>query len=223
MTLEDSDVYISLSELKNEIRKAFQSLSKPDIPTNVTPPIPNADTFKIVRSDALICEGNTQAISIDIEDGDELVITFCSLLEFKLEGDFDASGLLDSIEDKGLMVDVTGDFALEGSLMFGAQITVGNGISIEFDPITAELGVDGGVSRKELLHSIHAAYVTSLYCLLREYSQVRAEVGFGMIKAVGKGGVVLDGLASLGKVSSQTQTSRASTLPRKVELCPDFC
>ena len=89
--------------------------------------------------------------SIDIDDSNEgLKLTFCALLEFELDGKFNADGLLNEFEES-LDLSVEGDFNLFGALAFGCEINVtSNGlalpnVTIDFDPITAQLYVDGGL------------------------------------------------------------------------------
>ena len=159
--------YISLSELKNKIVEAFKSLTKPEEALNKVPPMPDASVFTVARPDGAICEGNDRAISIEIDDSEGLKLTFCSLLEFELDGSFDAKDLLNEFEDS-LSLSVGGDFTLKGAFTFGAEIHVKslNDVDISFDPITAQLYVDGGLE---------------------------ATVQFGMIEAFGSANAILTG------------------------------
>lgn len=162
-----NDKYILLSELKNEIITAFKSLTKPDGDAlNKVPSIPDAAVFNVGRPSSPICEGNDKAISIDIDDSNELKLTFCSLLQFDLSGSFDAGGLLNEFEES-LGLSVTGDYDLFGAFTFGCEIIVTPiNVAINFDPITAQLYVDGGLE---------------------------AIVSFGMIEAVGTASAKLNG------------------------------
>lgn len=151
-----SDI-ISLSELKNKIRQAFQQLVKPLKSLDQLPPIPDSKVFNITRgsSEDYICTENDKAISIDINfssdsSATKLNITFCSLLEFDLEGAFNADGLLDTFEDS-LDLEVEGSYFLDSSFAFGAMLQIerkNNVISAEiaFDPIAIELSVNGNLS-----------------------------------------------------------------------------
>ena len=108
--------------------------------------------FDVGRPATAICAGNNQAISIDIDDSNGgLKLTFCALLQFELDGKFNADGLLNEFEES-LDLSVAGDFNLFGALAFGCEINVvSNGlaappdVTINFDPITAQLYVDGGL------------------------------------------------------------------------------
>ena len=86
-------VYISLSELKTEIVEAFRSLTKPDFDalSDGVAAIPDATKFDVVRKPDLICAGNSQAISIEVDDSvaNAVTLKFCSLLEFELDGSFE--------------------------------------------------------------------------------------------------------------------------------------
>ena len=96
-----------------------------------------------------------------------MTITLCALLEFDLSGSFDADGLLNEFEDY-LSLSVSGDYNLMGAFTFGCQLVVKalNDVSIEFDPMTAQLYVDGGLE---------------------------AVVSFGMIEAIGSASASLSG------------------------------
>ena len=179
-----SEDYILLSELKNEIIAVFKSLTKPnDDELNKVPAIPDKSVFNVERPDGAICEGNNQAISIDIDDSDGLKLTFCSLLEFDLSGSFDAEGLLNQYEDS-LALSVTGDYNLIGAFTFGCEIVVTRqeesiDVNINFDPITVQLHVDGVLN---------------------------TTVSFGMIEAVGSADAKLSGDFSLAYSPSNNKT-----------------
>ena len=88
-----NDDYISLSELKTEIVEAFRSLTKPDFDalSDGVAAIPDATKFDVVRKPDLVCAGNSQAISIEVDDSvaNAVTLKFCSLLEFELDGSFE--------------------------------------------------------------------------------------------------------------------------------------
>lgn len=171
----DTD-YILLTQLINKMRSAFQDLVKPGTELNTVPSVPDINTFDVIRPSGAICEGSDRAIAIDISrDGlSSLNLTICALLEFELEGSYDASGLLSAVEDS-LDVEIVGSFQLKGSLMFGAKLMVAkNGgvisVGIDFDPISTELSVMGDLD---------------------------AKVSLGMIETEGRGQVTLSGRAAL--------------------------
>ena len=165
--------FILLSELKNEFIEALKSLTKPDkADLGEVPPLPDADVFNVTMPMDAFCAGNDRALSVDIVDDDDgLTITLCALLEFDLSGSFDADGLLNEFEDY-LSLSVSGDYNLMGAFTFGCQLVVSGSIaedfnvSIEFDPMTAQLYVDGGLE---------------------------AVVSFGMIEAIGSASASLSG------------------------------
>lgn len=174
---------ITLSELLNEIRTAFQAATQPKLEAlNATPPVPDSVIFALNRSEDLICAGNDRAISIDIDftNTSKLDITLCSFLSYKLEGRFDADGLLDEYSDANdvlglgsLDLNVNGDYEVFAALSFGARLTVSrndNGLSatVSFDPITAEIYVDGSL---------------------------QSDISFGLIQAGGDADVLLEGRA----------------------------
>ena len=136
---------ISLSELKKSIRNALQQRLKPNSNSDEIPSMPDASSFEVTRNETDICAGNDKAISVDIGDGDGqsgLELTLCSLLEFKLPGNFDARDLLDSIEES-VDLDATGKFELKGVLSFGARLSVRNGkAELDLDPIKVQILVE---------------------------------------------------------------------------------
>ena len=182
--------------------------------------MPNTALFDVSRPADAICAGNDKAISIDIDiDASEgLTITFCSLLEYELDGSFRADGLLNEYEEEGLGLSLQGDFKLYGALKFGSQINVIPPVSlmalpqitIDFDPISAQLNVAGGIdavasfSLLEAVGDVNAqlngefalAYCTncgddydgsSTYTRLSETSNfyLRNEVGYSILGNVG--------------------------------------
>jgi hypothetical protein len=177
-----NDEYILLTQLISKTRAAFQGLVKPGTELNNVPSVPDVNLFNVVRPSGSICEGSFRAIAIDItrEGLSSLNLTLCALLEFELEGSYDATGLLSAVEDN-LDIDISGSFQLKGSLMLGAKLSVvkniGGGISvgIEFDPISTELSVVGDLD---------------------------ATVSLGMVEAAGNGQVLFFGQATLDYCSS---------------------
>lgn len=168
--------YILLTELISQIRTAFLGLVKPDTNFKIVPAVPDVKTFNVTRPTGAICEGSDRAISIDIvRDGlSSLNLTICALLEFELNGKYDATGLLSAVEEN-FDVDLSGSFKLMGSLMFGAKMAVEKSggvisIGINFDPISTELFV---------------------------LSDLGARVSFGMVEARGQGQVNFVGQAAL--------------------------
>ena len=155
--------------MKNEFIEALKSLTKPDkADLGEVPPLPDAEVFNVIMPTDAYCAGNDRALSVDIDDGnDGLTITLCALLEFDLSGSFDADGLLNEFEDY-LGLSVSGDYNLMGAFTFGCQLVVSDSfdVSIAFDPMTAQLYVDGGLE---------------------------AVVSFGMIEAVGSASAALTG------------------------------
>ena len=175
--------------------------------------MPNTALFDVGRPADAICAGNDKAISIDIDiDASEgLTITFCSLLEYELDGSFQADGLLNEYEEEGLGLSLQGDFKLYGALKFGSQINVTpNQVTIDFDPISAQLNVAGGIdavvsfSLLEAVGNVNAqlngefalAYCTdcgdsydgsSTYTRLNDTSKfyLRNEVGYSILGNVG--------------------------------------
>ena len=137
------------------------------------PPIPNSTTFTTVtRPGGKICKGNDKAVSVDVtDDSDTLTLTFCSLLQYDLSKAFSADDLLADFDEGFLDLSLEGGFDLSGALTFGAQISVKKNIvdldpTINFDPITIQLAVDGGL---------------------------KTVASFGMIEASGDAGATLTG------------------------------
>lgn len=163
---------------------ALQEILTPNAPDiEAVPPVPDAAVFNVSRPSGSLCEGVDRALSIDISEVDGAVgpsvsLLFCALLEFEVNGGFDADGLLDTLPD-ALDVKLDGEFMLAGSLMFGARlnVTLSGSSTIELDPISAELAVAGGLD---------------------------ATVSFGMIEAGGSGDVALSGLAKLAYCPQST-------------------
>ena len=174
--LEESEPVISLSELKNEVRAALLATFTPNSLPDQPPSIPDAAVFNVVREIGSICAANDRAISVGIEEGPGLVLSLCALLEFELDGEFDAAGLLDAVEDLNLQLDVSGEFKLRGALTLGARLSVSPGdnnainVGLDFDPITVEVLLDGGMD---------------------------ASASFGMIEAFGSADATLGGLFQL--------------------------
>jgi hypothetical protein len=56
---------------------------KPDVSSIELPPIPDPNIFVVTRPGDQLCAGNDKSISIDvdIDANDDLVLTFCSLLQ----------------------------------------------------------------------------------------------------------------------------------------------
>jgi len=155
-TLSRNSQFISLSELRTEIVRAFrlstaQATAQAEEVLDKVPPIPNSTTFTVARPGGKICKGNDKAVSVDVtDDSDTLTLTFCSLLQYNLSKAFSADDLLADFDGGFLDLSLEGGFDLSGALTFGAQISVEKNISnpdptISFDPITIQLAVDGGL------------------------------------------------------------------------------
>ncbi len=178
MPASPNKAYIQLTELLSKLRAKFQELVTPNTPANNIPPVPDTNQFNVARPAGAICGRSDSAIMIDIlrEDFSTLNLTICALLEFELDGSFDASGLLSAVEDS-LDVDLSGSFTLKGALMFGARLSIvrnntGNttSVNIDFDPISVELAV---------------------------ISDLNAIVSFGMLTLEGNGKVDMFGKAEV--------------------------
>ena len=88
------------------------------------------------------CNSNVKAISLDINaESDELEILICTFLEFNLEGELSADGLLDELEEY-ISLELDAGYVLKGAFSTGIKITVASLTEsplIEIDPIMAQL------------------------------------------------------------------------------------
>lgn len=88
------------------------------------------------------CNNNIKAIHLDIhETSDALEITICTFLEYEIEGEHSADGLLDELEES---IDLRFDsgHVLKGALSMGVKIIVASLTEspvIELDPIILQL------------------------------------------------------------------------------------
>jgi hypothetical protein len=164
---------IAVSELLYEMRKALSSVMKPDLPSTKLPPVPDPNNFEIPPVLANNnCNGNNKAISLDIsESSGALEITICTFLEFELEGELTADGLLAEIaEDISLKLDA--GFVLKGAFSTGIKITVASLTdtpTLELDPVLTQLYLQTDLSGSARLGLISAT-ISGAASLLGQFS-----------------------------------------------------
>ena len=89
---------IAISELLSKMRTALSSIMKPDLSSLEVPPVPDLNTFQLTPGTN--CIDNDRAISIDIDNpSGGLEVTICTFLDFEVEGQLSADGLLDNLEE----------------------------------------------------------------------------------------------------------------------------
>ena len=166
---------IAISELLTEMRAALSSVMKPNLSANELPDVPDLTNFQYTNSGN--CVGNDKAISIDISDTSGLEITICTFLDFELEGELSAEGILDGLEDVSLTLELDAGYVMKGALSTGVKITVTtiSDIQIEFDPIIAQLYLQ---------------------------SDLTGSLSLGLVKAAVSGDALMQGSFSLGYCSS---------------------
>jgi len=173
----------------------------PDLPSGKVPPVPDVNTFEV--STGMNCAGNDKAISVDIVQGagNSLEITICTFLQFDLEGELDAGGLLDSIEDY-LSLTLNAGYVLKGALSTGVKIKFASltaAPEIELDPITTQLYAQSEVTGTLGLGLIEAtmtgsaklegnlglAYCTSCNGVLEGFERAGENSSFYFSRAIG--------------------------------------
>ena len=121
-----------MKEALSNITSPMKAPQLPDLNKFETPPI-------LIGNN---CNGNDKAISLDIEDvSGSLEITICTFLEFELEGELSAYGLLDELEEY-ISLELESGYLLKGAFSTGIKITVVSLTEsplIELDPIIAQL------------------------------------------------------------------------------------
>lgn len=132
---------IALSELLKKMRDALSNIMVPDLSPGELPPVPNVTNFKPPMLPGNNCNQNDKAISLEINDESGLVIQICTFLDFELEGEFSAEGLLEEVEDY-VKLELDAGYTLKGALSTGVKITIPSLTEspvFELDPIIAQL------------------------------------------------------------------------------------
>ena len=136
---------ITLTELLYKMRNALGNITVPDLPS--VPDLTNFELPPVLPSNN--CNDNDKAIFLDINSASgELEITICTFLEFNLEGELSADGLLDELEEY-IEVELDAGYALKGAFSTGIKITVASLTelpTIELDPIIAQLHLQADLS-----------------------------------------------------------------------------
>ena len=139
---------IKLSDLLSKMRRALSSTMKPDLSTGELPPVPDLNIFQFTAGTN--CANNNKAVSIDIIDiaSGGLEITICTFIDYELEGQLSADGLLEELEES-ISLDLDAGYVLKGAFSAGIKITVTSlteSPSIELDPIITQLEMQSSLS-----------------------------------------------------------------------------
>lgn len=97
------------------MREALKVAMKPELPKAKLPAVPDLKKFQLPPVlPGNNCNGNDRAISIDIDSsGGGLEITICTFLDFELEGELSADGLLAELEES-ISLELDAGYVLKG-------------------------------------------------------------------------------------------------------------
>ena len=154
---EGSNDMIALSELLHKMKEELTNLSVP----NELPTVPDMENFQLPTVlPSNNCNGNDKAISLDIQDtSGALEITICTFLEYELEGELSADGLLDEL-DEYISLELDSGFLVKGAFSTGIKLTVVSLTElplVELDPLTAQLYLQTDFSGTATLGLFEAA------------------------------------------------------------------
>jgi hypothetical protein len=132
------------------MREALSHVMVPGLSPGQLPPLPDVENFKpppVLAGNN--CNGNDKAISLEINDASGLVIQICTFLDFELEGELSADGLLEELDEYvSLELDLDAKYNLKGALSTGVKITIPSLTEspvIELDPVIAQLHLQGNI------------------------------------------------------------------------------
>lgn len=131
------------------MRNALSDIMLPDLSPGELPPVPNMTNFEPPHVlSGKNCNENDKSIALEINDAAGLVIQICTFLDFELEGDLSADGLLEEL-DEYIELKLDAGYVLKGALSTGVKITITSLTEspvIELDPIIAQLYLQSDLS-----------------------------------------------------------------------------